>query len=83
VAGRIVAEGTARELRARGNPPSIVSFTGAAGPERIETHEPVRTLHEVTERALADGRELPDLEVRRPTLEDVYLRLIAEQEAAA
>jgi hypothetical protein len=32
-------------------------------------------LHELTEEALADGRELEGLEVRRPTLEDVYLVL--------
>ncbi len=32
-------------------------------------------LHELTGWALARGLELTDLEVRRPTLEDVYLEL--------
>ena len=30
-------------------------------------------LHELTAKALAEGRELEQLEVRRPSLEDVYL----------
>ena len=32
-------------------------------------------LHELTAAALAEGRELEELQVRRPTLEDVYLTL--------
>ena len=46
----------------------------------IETDEPTRVLHELTSDALAAGRELESLEVRRPTLEDVYLELVAEAE---
>jgi ABC-2 type transport system ATP-binding protein len=42
----------------------------------LETDEPTRTLHELTARALADGAELAELEVRRATLEDVYLELV-------
>jgi hypothetical protein len=34
-------------------------------------------LHELTTKALADGQELEGLEVRRPTLEDVYLLITA------
>jgi hypothetical protein len=34
-------------------------------------------LHELTGRALGLGLELADIEVRRPTLEDVYLELTA------
>jgi hypothetical protein len=30
---------------------------------------------------LAEGRELEGLEVRRPTLEDVYLDLVDEQDS--
>jgi ABC-2 type transport system ATP-binding protein len=41
----------------------------------VETHEPTRVLNELTAQALAEGRELDGLEVRRPTLEDVYLSL--------
>ena len=32
----------------------------------LETDEPTRVLHELTGRALAEGRELEGLEVRRP-----------------
>ncbi len=39
-------------------------------------------LHELTSRALAEGRELEGLEVRRATLEDVYLELVQEPEQA-
>jgi ABC-2 type transport system ATP-binding protein len=51
----------------------------------LETDEPTRALHELTAAALAEGRELDGLEVRRPTLEDVYLELLEEtaEEGAA
>ena len=45
----------------------------------IETDEPTRALHELTGRALTEGFELEDLELRRATLEDVYLDLVAEE----
>ena len=45
---------------------------------RIETRTPTQTLHELTAQALADGRELEALEVRRRSLEDVYLALTQE-----
>ena len=40
-----------------------------------QTREPTRRLNELTAEALARGEELEALEVRRPTLEDVYLEL--------
>jgi ABC-2 type transport system ATP-binding protein len=45
----------------------------------LRTAEPTRTLHELTGDAVAAGRELEGLEVRRPTLEDVYLELVGEE----
>jgi ABC-2 type transport system ATP-binding protein len=42
------------------------------------TTDPTRRLHELTAEALARGEELDGLEVRRPTLEDIYLELTAE-----
>jgi ABC-2 type transport system ATP-binding protein len=45
------------------------------------TTEPTRVLHELTAAALACGEELEGLEVRRPSLEDVYLSLVEEPEA--
>ena len=47
----------------------------------LETDEPTRALHELTGRALAEGFELEDLELRRATLEDVYLDLVSEESA--
>jgi ABC-2 type transport system ATP-binding protein len=47
------------------------------------TTEPTRVLHELTAAALARGEELEGLEVRRPSLEDVYLSLVEEPEAGA
>ena len=47
----------------------------------VETDEPTRALHELTAAALAEGRELEALEVRRPSLEDVYLELLGEEPA--
>ena len=60
------------EIRYRRNGEQIVQ----------RTTEPTRVLHELTAEALAAGRELEGLEVRRPTLEDVYLALVDEEEAA-
>jgi ABC-2 type transport system ATP-binding protein len=45
----------------------------------VETSDPTRVLHELTTAALASGQKLTELEVRRPTLEDVYLELVGEQ----
>ncbi len=45
----------------------------------VETTEPTRALAELTAAALAAGNELDQLEVRRPTLEDVYLELVGEE----
>jgi ABC-2 type transport system ATP-binding protein len=44
----------------------------------LETDEPTKALHELTTRALAEGFELEGLEVRRATLEDVYLDLVSD-----
>ena len=41
----------------------------------FSSHEPVRALNALTEWALSNGTELEGLEVRRPSLEDVYLEL--------
>jgi len=40
--------------------------------------DPTRRLHELTAEAIARGEELAGLEVRRPTLEDIYLELTGE-----
>ena len=45
----------------------------------MRTTEPTRVLNELTGDALARGEELDSLEVRRPTLEQVYLDLVDEE----
>jgi ABC-2 type transport system ATP-binding protein len=45
----------------------------------VRTAEPTRLLHELTAEALTRGEELDSLEVRRPTLEEVYLELVHEE----
>jgi ABC-2 type transport system ATP-binding protein len=45
----------------------------------VETHEPTKLLHELTGQALAEGKELEALEVRRPTLEEIYLTLTGDE----
>ena len=49
-------------------------------PAVIETDDPTRVLHDLTAGALAAGKELEHLEVRRPTLEDVYLELVGDDD---
>jgi ABC-2 type transport system ATP-binding protein len=80
VAGEIVRIGRPAELIAG----TRTQIRYRAGGEEVvvDTDEPTRTLHELTARALADGVELEGLEVRRSTLEDVYLDLVAEEDRA-
>ncbi len=75
--GRIVREGTPAELT--GGDETEVRFRRDGAEVVMRTTEPTRLLHELTEQALAEGRELEGLEVRRPTLEDVYLLLTKEE----
>jgi len=77
-AGEIVKLGTPSELTAA----TSVQIRYLAGGEEIvvETDEPTRVLNGLTAEALANGVELEGLEVRRATLEDVYLDLLAEDQ---
>ena len=75
--GVIVREGAPKELTGGAVETEIRYRRG--GEEVVErTREPTRRLHELTAEALARGEELEAIEVRRPTLEDVYLELTAE-----
>jgi ABC-2 type transport system ATP-binding protein len=75
--GEIIREGSPAELRG-GDVETEIRYrrNGDAVTER--TREPTRRLNELTADALARGEELEGLEVRRPTLEDVYLELTGE-----
>jgi ABC-2 type transport system ATP-binding protein len=81
-AGTIVRQGTPAELIGAGGPVEI-RFRRNGQLVVIETEEPTKVLHELTTEALAAGLELEHLEVRRPTLEDVYLELVAEEAGEA
>jgi ABC-2 type transport system ATP-binding protein len=75
--GVIVREGAPSELTGGAVETEIRYRRG--GEEIVErTREPTQRLNELTAEALARGEELEQLEVRRPTLEDVYLELTAE-----
>ena len=65
----LIGESRVTEIRYRQNGELVV----------LETSDPTRELNELTGAALAGGFELEQLEVRRATLEDVYLELVGEQ----
>jgi ABC-2 type transport system ATP-binding protein len=76
-AGVIVREGRPSDLTGGAVETEIRYRRG--GDDVVErTSDPTRRLNELTAEALARGEELEALEVRRPTLEDVYLELTAE-----
>jgi ABC-2 type transport system ATP-binding protein len=77
-AGKIVGLGTPSELI--GDTGKVeIRFRRDGERVVIETDDPTRVLHELTGEALAAHQRLERLEVRRPTLEDVYLELVREQ----
>jgi ABC-2 type transport system ATP-binding protein len=90
-AGRIVAEGPPGTLAGRDlarsrvrfrlpdgvSPPAGLLGEGATlgGFVELATDDPIRVLHQLTGWAIDNGVEVDGLEVTRPSLEDVYLRL--------
>jgi ABC-2 type transport system ATP-binding protein len=79
--GRFVAEGAPAALSG-GSARYRVTWRAEDGsPATRETDDPTALLHQLTSAALARGEPLRDLSVTRPTLEDVYLELTADQEA--
>jgi ABC-2 type transport system ATP-binding protein len=71
--GRIVATGTPADLTQ--TPETEIRYRDDGKEVVLRTEQPTRVLAELTARALEQGRELEGLEVRRPTLEEVYLEL--------
>ena len=89
-AGKIVAQGPPATLGSRqladarirfraptgvAMPVALYGTVGADGISEVTVPDPVQTLHELTGWALEHGVDLEGLEVVRPSLEDVYLRL--------
>jgi len=92
--GRVVAEDTPGNLRARTVGQTQIRFSVPQGVRMedipvkadvrdgtavIATSTATRTVNELTTWALGRGIELPNLEVVRPTLEDVYLELTSDE----
>ena len=76
--GLIVRIGTPRELTTSDLEVEI-RYRRNGEEVLVRTGEPTRVLNELTAEALARGEELERLEVRRPTLEQVYLALVEEK----
>jgi ABC-2 type transport system ATP-binding protein len=97
--GKIIEEGTPATLGGRDLARARISFAlpsgyspedlpvlaaaGGNGRLVVEADEPTELLHRLTGWALDHGTTLPGLTVDRPSLEDIYLRLTAGQDAAA
>jgi ABC-2 type transport system ATP-binding protein len=79
VDGEIVRIGTPDELM-RDARETEVRWREDGETHVVRTEEPTKVVHELTGRALAEGREVEGLEIRRATLEDVYLELVGDEE---
>ena len=78
--GHIVREGAPSELTGD-TTETEVRYRRDGQEVVVRTTEPTKLLHELTAQALAEGRDLEGLTVRRPTLEDVYLALTGDDDA--
>jgi ABC-2 type transport system ATP-binding protein len=79
--GVVVAEGPPADL----TPESAgyrVSYVSAGRRVEHQTEDPTDLLHRLTGDALGRGERLEGLEVVRPTLEEVYLELTAEEKGS-
>jgi ABC-2 type transport system ATP-binding protein len=82
-AGRIVAEGPPAEL-GEASTRYRVAWRDEHGVGQVrEVEDPTALLHQLTSGALARGARLEELSVARPSLEDVYLELTADEPAEA
>ena len=77
--GLIVASGTVHELIG-GTPATEIRYRRNGEVVVLETDEPTRVLHELTASAMERGEELEGLEVRKPSLEEVYLSLVQAED---
>jgi ABC-2 type transport system ATP-binding protein len=79
--GSVVAVAPPAELGGRSVRNAVVAWTDADGGHEVTTATPTRVVAELATRFAGPGAathgEVPGLEVRRPTLEDVYLSLIS------
>ncbi|MFK4086325.1 ABC transporter ATP-binding protein [Kribbella sp. NPDC020789] len=78
--GKMIEIATPETLGGRGARTARVSWLAADGIREIRTDTPSAEVARLL--AQYDG-EIPELQVRRPSLEDIYLELIGKAEAAA
>jgi ABC-2 type transport system ATP-binding protein len=78
--GQIVRIGTPAELTST-DLQTEIRYRQDGEEVLVRTDEPTRVLAELTSAAVARGEELEGLQVRRPSLEEVYLALTAEESA--
>ena len=74
--GRVLEVAAPGELGGRGSAPAVVSWTDGGTRRTAETATPTAFVRELAARFPG---EVPDLAVTRPTLEDVYLRMIGDR----
>ena len=77
--GRMLEIATPETLGGRGARTARVSWSDADGPHELRTDQPTAEVAALMQRF---GGEVPELEVRRPSLEDIYLDLIGNVTAA-
>jgi ABC-2 type transport system ATP-binding protein len=77
--GVLVAQGPPADL-APDRSRYRVSYSENGHRVELETDDPTTLLHRLTGEAIERGARLENLSVSRPTLEDVYLELTAEEE---
>ena len=80
--GVLIAQGPPDEL-SPGRASYRVAYDAGGRHVELETDDPTELLYRLTSEALERGEQLENLSVTRPTLEDVYLELTAEEESAA
>jgi ABC-2 type transport system ATP-binding protein len=78
--GRMIEVATPETLGGRGARTARVSWLAADGIHEVRTDQPTAEVARLM--AEHGGSEVPELEVRRPSLEDVYLELIGSVAAA-
>ena len=96
VNGKIVAEGTPKELADQESETTIkfrLSSTNGTLPQHIaskstltgelitiQTNTPTETLFEITSWSINSGNQLEEITVSRPSLEEIYLKLVDKSE---
>lgn len=77
--GRVVAYDTPANIGNRSQAGAVVTWEEDGRERTLDTDEPTRVISELAARF---GGEVPGLQVHRPTLEETYLSLIANDDAA-